>query len=428
MEATDKIPQLRFPDFKSNWQESHFKDFFDFKPTNSLSRDKLNYKNGTIKNLHYGDIHTKLDGFLDLEKINLPFINSEIDTSKFQNDQFLIDGDLVIADASENYADIGKTVEVKNINKNKVVAGLHTFLARKKKNGLANGFAGQLMKTNSIRIQIQKIAQGTKVLGLSSKRVGEIKLNFPRIEEQRKIASFLTSIDKRIHLLEDQKKQLELYKQGLMQKIFLREIRFKYNGIEFPEWEQKRLGEIGESFNGLIGKTKENFGKGKSYIQYTQVFRSSKIKVSECGLVEVHSNENQNRVQFGDIFFTISSETSKEIAMASVLLDNVNEMYLNSFCFGFRPYSPKVLDPSFSQFLIRSSDFRRKVVPLAQGSTRYNLSKIELMKVKINLPSLKEQQKIASFLSIIDSQIDQVEKQLDCKRDFKKGLLQQMFI
>nr|WP_294237796.1 restriction endonuclease subunit S [uncultured Chryseobacterium sp.] len=194
------------------------------------------------------------------------------------------------------------------------------------------------------------------------------------------------------------------------------------------EWKLQSLGDIGEVFNGLSGKTKDNFGTGKPYIQYKQIFDSSKVHIKNCGFVEISENENQNRVMYGDVFFTISSETPKEIGMSSVLLEEVSEMYLNSFCFAYRPSSSQVINPLFSSYLFRSFNFRKEIIKLAQGSTRYNMSKGELMKLTIILPSLEEQKDIAQLLFSIDSKIE-VEKTILNKYQFQKQyLLQNLFI
>ena len=130
---------------------------------------------------------------------------------------------------------------------------------------------------------------------------------------------------------------------------------------------------------------------------------------------------------FGDVFFTVSSETPNEIGTASVLLDQIDELYLNSFCFGYRANSLDLLSPYFSRYLFRSELFRNEIVKLAQGSTRYNMSKVQLMKLKIQLPCLEEQQKIATFLSNVDAKIESTNQQINQTQSFKKGLLQQMF-
>jgi type I restriction enzyme S subunit len=127
------------------------------------------------------------------------------------------------------------------------------------------------------------------------------------------------------------------------------------------------------------------------------------------------------------VFFTVSSETSNEIGMSSVLLDNVDELYLNSFCFGFRPNSINQLVPYFSRYLFRSSIFRNEIIKLAQGSTRFNMSKVQLLKLTVSLPCEEEQVKIANFLSALDDKIAHCQSELDGMERWKKGLLQQMF-
>ena len=101
----------------------------------------MNYESGNVKNIHYGDIHTKFPTILSISgNKDVPFINNDIDLSKYKDDQYLQEGDLIIADASEDYADIGKAIEVKDINEEKVLAGLHTILARDEKNITINRF------------------------------------------------------------------------------------------------------------------------------------------------------------------------------------------------------------------------------------------------------------------------------------------------
>ncbi len=219
-----------------------------------------------------------------------------------------------------------------------------------------------------------------------------------------------------------------------MQRIFApkgdpKRLRFKQaDGSEFEEWEEKKLGEVGKTYNGLSGKTKDDFGSGAPFIQYMQIFSNSFIKIDECNKVYISNEESQNKVKYGDVFFTTSSETPLEIGTASVLLSEVEEMYLNSFCFGYRPNCLEQLVPMHSQYLFRSTQFRKEIIKLAQGSTRYNMSKVELMKIRIKIPCLEEQQKIADFLSKIDEQINGVKTQIEQAKEYKRGLLQKMFV
>ena len=206
-------------------------------------------------------------------------------------------------------------------------------------------------------------------------------------------------------------------------------MRFKTNdGNDFPSWKTKSFENIGKTFSGLSGKAKEDFGIGKPYIQYKQVFDFPQIQIQNCGLVNVLDSENQNNVKYGDILFTVSSETPDEIGMSSVLLDEVDEMYLNSFCFGYRLSSFEVLNPLYASYFFRDSSFRNKVVKIAQGSTRYNISKSEFIKLKISLPCIEEQARIASFLSAVDEKIKEEKEILALYLIQKNHLLRQMVI
>lgn len=273
------------------------------------------------------------------------------------------------------------------------------------------------------------------------------KISIPTLPEQTRIASFFTTIDQKLSQLKQKKTLLEQYKKGVMQKLFSQELRFKdvpstssgtgvavvepvetTIGKEFPKWQKKQLGKIGETYNGLTGKTKEDFGEGKPYIQYKQIFDNTKIDVSKFDFVGINENENQNRAKYGDVFFTTSSETPLEIGYSSVLLDEIEELYLNSFCFGYRINSFKELSPLFAQYLFRSPIFRKEVIKLGQGSTRYNMSKVELMKIDILLPCEKEQEKISSFMATIDDKIFRTINQIQQTQEWKKGLLQRMFV
>jgi len=422
-------PNLRFPEFNEDWIPTTFDSHFSFKNTNSLSRENLNYINGVVMNIHYGDIHTSFKLLFDVTKEKVPYVNPEVNISNINEENYVLDGDLIIADASENYADIGKTIEVINTNNERILSGLHTFLARKEDKTLANGFFGFLLTTYKARFEIMKIAQGTKVLGISKNRLDKIPLYIPKPEEQKKIADFITAIDVRINLLKIKKTALEDYKKSIMQKLFSRELRFKEeDGSDFPEWRYEVLGEIGEPLNGLTGKTKVDFGEGKPYIQYMQIFKDSKINPDDFGFVRIGQEENQTTIQFGDVLFTTSSETPQEVGISSVMLDDIEEVYLNSFSFGFRPNSLDVLVPEFSQFLFRSSSLRKQIIKLAQGSTRYNMSKVSFMKERILIPEKNEQIKISKFLSKIDKKINSHLVQIQDSELFKKSLLQKLFI
>ena len=201
------------------WRKTKFSDQFTFKNTNSYSRALL-AENGEIMNIHYGDIHTKYSMLFDVSKERIPFLSEEIDTTRISKDQFLQLGDLVIADASEDYKDIGKTIEVIYLNNSKVVAGLHTFIARPIQQ-FALGFNGYLMQTFAVREQIQKLATGISVLGISKTNLSKIVFDLPCLAEQTKIANFLSSIDQKIEVVAQQIEQAKQWKKGLLQQMFV---------------------------------------------------------------------------------------------------------------------------------------------------------------------------------------------------------------
>ena len=217
-ERIENLDELPFPD----WEQRSFASLYDFESTNSYSRAMLNYESGSVKNIHYGDIHTKFKTLFLIENEKVPFIDPSIDLSRVRESQYLQEGDLVIADASEDYADIGKSIEVICLGGIKTVAGLHTILARRKSiDEMFIGFVAYLMQSEGVRLSIMRVAQGTKVLGLSSKKFGAIQVGIPHLEEQRKIANCLSALDRKIGQVEAQVSQTRELKQGLLQKMFV---------------------------------------------------------------------------------------------------------------------------------------------------------------------------------------------------------------
>lgn len=211
--------------------------------------------------------------------------------------------------------------------------------------------------------------------------------------------------------------------------------------LRFPEfiktkgWEIILIGNIGETYGGLTGKNKTDFGYGEKYVTYKQVYNNSSVNIAHCDFVCINSSEKQNLVKFGDILFTQSSETPEEVGISSVMLDKTNEtIYLNSFCFGLRPFDLKRISPYFSKYLFRSQVFRSKIIPLAQGITRFNISPTKFKTIKIPIPTSiyndqenTEQQKIADCLSSLDDLIEATTKKVEALKEHKKGLMQRLF-
>lgn len=180
------------------------------------------------------------------------------------------------------------------------------------------------------------------------------------------------------------------------------------------------MGEVGITFSGLSGKTATDFGHGKaSFITYMNVFSNpiSDPKMVECVEIDLRQKE----VEIGDVFFTTSSETPEEVGMSSVLKEKRGVTYLNSFCFGFRPTVNFDLD--YLAFMLRSESVRKQIKQLAQGISRYNISKTKMMDTSIQIPNLDEQKSIGRYFSNLDHLITLHQ----CKYHYLKRIKQCSF-
>lgn len=175
-----------------------------------------------------------------------------------------------------------------------------------------------------------------------------------------------------------------------------------YIAISTNSWEQRKLGDLGTTYTGLSGKTSSDFGHGEArFVTYMNVYSNP---VANPNMIEpVEIDKKQNEVNVGDVFFTTSSETPEEVGMSSVLLEKQGYLYLNSFCFGYRP--KQKIDPYYLAFMLRSEPVRKKIIFLSQGISRYNISKNKMMEICVPLPSLGEQKKIGNFCKNLDELI-----------------------
>ena len=198
-------------------------------------------------------------------------------------------------------------------------------------------------------------------------------------------------------------------------------IRFK--GFTDP-WEQRKLGNCGTTYGGLSGKTKEDFGHGNArFVPYTNVFDNPLTDTKRLETVEIDSS--QNKVAYGDTFFTVSSETPDEVGMSSVWLSDQDDVYLNSFCFGYRQDS--TFDPHYLAYMLRSSSIRSDLTLLAQGISRFNISKNKVMELSVPVPSAAEQKQIGQYFARLDSLITLHQRKYDKLCTVKKSMLDKMF-
>ncbi|EJG4660905.1 restriction endonuclease subunit S [Enterococcus faecalis] len=264
---------------------------------------------------------------------------------------------------------------------------------------------------------------------LNKKDFLKLKIFVPKIEEQQKIGMFFKQLDDTIALHQRKLDLLKETKKGFLQKMFPK------NGAKVPEirfpgfteaWEQRKLGGIGKTYTGLTGKSKEDFGHGDAkFVTYMNVFQNPKATLEQLENVEI--DHRQNEVKKGDVFFTTSSETPEEVGMSSVWTHDINNLYLNSFTFAYRPTIKFDLD--YLAFMLRSQSVRKKIIFLAQGISRYNISKTKMMDISVPIPvNFEEQQKIGAFFKQLDDTIALHQRKLDLLKETKKGFLQKMFV
>ena len=264
------------------------------------------------------------------------------------------------------------------------------------------------------RLNLNRFATGQAQPGLSVEVIQQVKTNIPLKPEQEKIASFLTSVDTRIEQLIKKEALLQEYKKGVMNKIFSQEIRFKDDdGSEFPEWEEKKLGDITEIIMG-------------------QSPSSNSYNLDNNGIPLIQGNADiQNRLTNPRNYTT---EKTKECKVEDLILTvrapvGAVAKSIHNACIGRGVCAIRNNKESVNEFIYQFLlNYETKWSSLEQGSTFTAVSGLEIKKLKLNLPSLKEQTKIANFLSSIDKKIELTTKELNSTKEFKKALLQQMFV
>lgn len=409
------IPELRFANFADIWKDYKMIDLYSFKVTNSFSRDDLNYNVGSVKNIHYGDIHTKFQTLFDIRKENVPYINLEISIKRIAEDNYCQEGDLIIADASEDLNDVGKSIEIFYTNNEKILAGLHTILARPTLDKLSVGFGGYLFKSNRIRSQIQKESQGSKVLSISSTRISNIDITLPSKNEQAKISSFFAIIDEKLQFLKKKHNHLDQYRKGVMQAIFSKNLRFRdENGNDFPEWEEKNGNLIFENIVDrnhnsdlpILAITQEYGAIPRSLIDYT-------VSVTDKSI------ESYKVVQVGDFIISLRS-----------FQGGIEYSYYKGICSPayiiLRSIIP--VDNLFYKFYFKTDNYINKLQKNLEGIRDGKMISYKYFsEIKLPYPSKQEQAKVANYLSKLDEKVNCVQTQIEKIEAWKSGLLQKMF-
>ena len=385
-----KIPKLRFKEFIGDWERIKLKDI-----------SKLITKGTTPKYFtEKGVTFVKIEGLngININKDKCLYIDDKIHQNELKRSR-LEEYDILFAIAG---ATIGK---VGFVSKNILPANTNQALSIIRLKDLDYlYFILQVLQSNEMKKYIKESISVGAQPNLNLQQIGEFLFNLPKKQEQEKIASFLTSVDTKIEQLTKKESLLQEYKKGVMQKIFSQEIRFKADdGSEFCDWEEKRLKEIldyEQPTKYIVESTEYNdnyntpvLTAGKTFILgYTNekngVYSNSPVIIFDDFTTANH---------YVDFDFKVKSSAMK-------LLKVKNENICLKFVYEF---------------------IQRLHFPIGEHK-RYWISEYSYLKIK--LPCLKEQIKIANFLSSIDIKIEQTQKQLEQTKEFKKALLQQMFV
>ena len=422
-----QVPRLRFPGFNDAWEQRKLGECVKFKVTNSFSRENLNYENGQARNIHYGDIHTKFQALFDIAKEKVPFINSEMNLDKISEDFYCKEGDLVFADASEDLKDVGKSIEIINLNNEKVLSGLHTLLARPSEKKFSKGFNGCLFQSSNIRLQIQKQAQGSKVLSINAGRLSTIVLSFPALKEQTLIGNFFRQLDAAIASHQRKLERVKELKKSLLQKMFPKD------GEAFPElrfpnftdaWEQRKLGEVAERVTRknteMISKLPLTISAQYGLIAQTEFFDKQIASKNISGYYLIKNGE-----------FAYNKSYSNGYPWGAVKrLNNYDYGVLSTLYIVFKPTNIN------SQFLVSYYDtnyWHNQVASIAVEGARnhglLNISASEFFTTTLAIPkSIQEQTAIGDFFRQLDAAIASHQRKLEHMQTLKKGLLQQMFV
>ncbi len=396
------VPKLRFLKHKSKWIIDSFN--FDFLQTNSFSRAEMDDEKGSVKNIHYGDILTKYNDILrDISVV--PFVNKDMDLSKFHKECYLKNGDIVITDTAEDFT-TGKAVEVLNIDF-PVLAGQHTFLCRPKRS-FAPGYMGYYLNSPSYHNRLIPLLNGTKVYSISKANIKKTFVLYPeKYEEQQMIADCLSSIDELIDAESRKLEALKKYKKGLMQKLF------PAKGKILPEWrfpEFKECGEweactVDDSFYTIMPPKKLVKSEYKTAGKYPIIDQSKEYIAGWTDDKESVVSHQRPLIIFGD-HTCVLKFVSQSFAQGA---DGIKILLVN-----------QKLDEKFAYYCLEN-------ISLNCDGYKRHYSLLKEFIIRFPNKASGEQRKIADCLSEIDTMIAEQSNKVEQLKTHKKGLMQGLF-
>jgi type I restriction enzyme S subunit len=414
------IPQLKFSSFKgSNYSLVKFGSVIKDSGYGPRFNGNDYDVNGNVKTIRGTDI--SLNGEIKYKQV--PIANLD---ETFIKNHILEDGDLVMITT----ADCGLTGVFRKQDINYIPSAYAVKISLKET--ASPIYFKYFFQTSVAKNQINRFVRKATVANLPGSDIPKLNINIPQLPEQQKIASFLTDVDEVITKLTKKKTLLEQYKKGVMQKIFHQELRFKDDdGNEFPKWVEKKLGEVIEflsdyTANGSFASLKENVTY-YSRVNYAVLVRTTDLEKTKF-------SPKRFTDKTGYDFLKKTSLFGGEIILANV--GSIGKIYRVP-----KYNSPMTLAPNtyvlkFFSFvnedfifqLMKRVEFKNKLLSMVGSSTLMAINKSNLRSIKIKLPSLSEQTKIANFLSDIDIKIEALNTKIENSKTFKKGLLQQMFV
>ena len=393
---------------------------------NTLSRSELSYEEGSILNIHYGDILIKYGSILDIHKYKIPRIPNK-KKEDFKG-SLLQPGDVVIADTAEDETS-GKACEIGGLFGNSIVAGLHTMVARPNIE-MASGYLGYYLNSNAYHCQLLPMMQGIKVQSLSRANVKKTALKFPEsTKEQQLIANYFIQLDELITLHQRKLDKLVNVKKSMLEKMFpqqgsrIPEIRFC--GFT-DDWEQRELGDLGSLKNGM-NFSKDAMGHGSAFVNLQNIFGNNVVDAKSLGLAEASEKQLLDySLQKGDVLFVRSSVKLEGVGETALVAENLENTTYSGFIIRFR--DEYGLNNDFKKFVFATKKGRDQIMSQATNSANKNISQSVLENLTLKIPSKDEQKLIGYYLSTLERLITLHQRKLEKLKNIKKSMLEKMFI
>ena len=404
-------PKLRFKNFNEEWVEKKIEEFYPFIRNGFVGIATPFYCEKGVKYLQSNNIH---DGKIN-EKI-LKYITLEFHQKNIKNE--LKEDDILMVQS-------GHAGECAVVGKKYIGCNCHALIILSSNKRSNSYFVSYYLNSEKGKKSLIPLLIGNTIIHILASDIKKHKIFFPRLEEQEKIADFLSSVDVKINLTENKLELLKEYKKEIMQKIFNRELRFKdENGNDYPNWEEKKLGDIVQSISNGIS-INQNFDKIGYKVTRIETISEAKINLKRIGYITTDKNIKEYKLNIGDLLF--SNINSVEHIGKLAYVDKDYNLYhgMNLLRIVFK----ENLNSKYFYYLLTERKYKKLFEKLCNKAvSQASINQTELSKIKVYNPCLEEQQKIADFFSSIDNKIEKISDELENLKEFKKGLLQQMFI